>query len=51
MDHSFTRASSSLLSRDDCKPSKGYTPLRSLKVCELHYDENGKIITIDGMAD
>ena len=35
----------------DCKPSKGYTPLRSLKVCELKYDENGKIITIDGMAD
>ena len=35
----------------DCKPSKGYTPLRSLKVCELKYDENGKIITIDGMED
>jgi hypothetical protein len=32
----------------DCVPSGGRTWLRSLKVCELHYDENGKIITIDG---
>ena len=32
----------------DSVPSGGKTWLRSLKVCELQYDENGKIITIDG---
>ncbi len=32
----------------DCVPSGGRTWLRSLKVTELKYDENGKIITIDG---
>ena len=35
----------------DCKPSNGVTWLRSLKVCELEYDENGKIKTIDGKED
>ena len=33
----------------DCVPSGGKTWLRSLKVCELKYDENGDIVTIDGM--
>src|SRR5574344_62844 len=32
----------------DCVPSNGKTWLRSLKVCELQYDSNGKIITIEG---
>jgi hypothetical protein len=32
----------------DCVPSKGITWLRSLKVVELQYDADGKIITIDG---
>ncbi|KAA6347087.1 Xylosidase/arabinosidase [termite gut metagenome] len=32
----------------DCVPSGGKTWLRSLKVCELEYDENGRIQTIDG---
>jgi hypothetical protein len=32
----------------DCVPSKGVTWLRSLKVVELQYDADGKIITIDG---
>ena len=32
----------------DCVPSNGKTWLRSLKVCELEYDADGKIITIDG---
>ncbi|KAA6333810.1 Xylosidase/arabinosidase [termite gut metagenome] len=32
----------------DCIPSGGKTWLRSLKVCELEYDENGKIKTING---
>jgi hypothetical protein len=32
----------------DCVPSNGVTWLRSLKVVELQYDANGKIITIDG---
>lgn len=32
----------------DCGPSKGYTPLRSLKVCELTYDKDGLIETIEG---
>lgn len=32
----------------DCVPSKGKTWLRSLKVCELNYDDDGRIITIDG---
>lgn len=35
----------------DCKPSGDITWLRSLKVCELEYDEDGKIKTIDGLAD
>lgn len=32
----------------DCVPSGGKTWLRSLKVCELNYDAEGHIITIDG---
>ena len=32
----------------DSVPSGGRTWLRSLKVCELEYDENGKILTIEG---
>jgi hypothetical protein len=32
----------------DCVPSGGRTWLRSLKVVELEYDSNGRIITIDG---
>lgn len=32
----------------DCVPSGGKTWLRSLKVVELEYDAEGKIITIDG---
>lgn len=35
----------------DCGPSKGYTPLRSLKVCELTYDKDGNIETIEGLDD
>ncbi|MGN1218524.1 MAG: glycoside hydrolase family 43 protein [Phocaeicola sp.] len=35
----------------DCVPSEGKTWLRSLKVVELEYDENGKIITIEGSAN
>lgn len=35
----------------DCKPSDGVTWLRSLKVCELQYDKEGRIITIDGLSD
>jgi len=33
----------------DSVPSGGRTWLRSLKVCELHYDADGKIQTIEGM--
>lgn len=33
----------------DSVPSGGRTWLRSLKVAELHYDENGKIQTIEGV--
>lgn len=32
----------------DCVPSNNITWLRSMKVVELEYDENGKIITIEG---
>ncbi len=32
----------------DCVPSEGKTWLRSLKVVELEYDKDGKIITING---
>jgi hypothetical protein len=32
----------------DCVPSEGKTWLRSLKVCELQYDADGRIITIEG---
>lgn len=32
----------------DSVPSGGKTRLRSLKVCELEYDEDGRIITIEG---
>ncbi|MDR0892125.1 MAG: glycoside hydrolase family 43 protein [Mediterranea sp.] len=32
----------------DCVPSGGLTWLRSLKVCELEYDADGRIVTIDG---
>lgn len=32
----------------DCVPSNGKTWLRSLKVCELEYDKDGRIITIEG---
>ena len=35
----------------DCGPSKGYTPLRSLRVCELTFNEDGTIETIDGEGD
>lgn len=35
----------------DSVPSGGRTWLRSLKVCELHYDANGKIETIEGLDD
>lgn len=35
----------------DCFPSGGKTWLRSLKVVELEYDEEGKIQTIKGSAD
>ncbi|MCF2737784.1 glycoside hydrolase family 43 protein [Bacteroides caecigallinarum] len=35
----------------DCVPSNGKTWLRSLKVVELEYDENGKIKTIEGSED
>jgi len=35
----------------DCVPSNGKTWLRSLKVVELEYDEEGKIQTIKGSAD
>lgn len=35
----------------DCVPSGGKTWLRSLKVLELEYDEEGKIQTIKGSAD
>ncbi|MGL4519781.1 MAG: glycoside hydrolase family 43 protein [Phocaeicola sp.] len=34
----------------DCVPSGGQTWLRSLKVCELTYDAQGKIETIEGSA-
>lgn len=33
----------------DCVPSEGKTWLRSLKVCELQYDKDGKIKTIEGL--
>lgn len=33
----------------DCVPSHGKTWLRSLKVCELHYNADGTIQTIEGM--
>ena len=33
----------------DSVPSGGRTWLRSLKVCELHYDADGRIETIEGM--
>lgn len=32
----------------DCVPSGGITWLRSLKVCELEYNEDGSIMTMDG---
>ena len=32
----------------DSAPSNGKTWLRSLKVCELEYDSEGRIVTIDG---
>ena len=35
----------------DSVPSGGKSWLRSLKVCELKYDENGKIITIPGLDE
>lgn len=35
----------------DCVPSDGKTWLRSLKVVELEYDEDGKIQTVKGSAD
>lgn len=34
----------------DCVPSNDITWLRSMKVVELEYDENGNIITIEGTA-
>lgn len=33
----------------DCVPSNDKTWLRSLKVCELHYNADGTIQTIDGL--
>lgn len=38
----------SYLFHHDSVPSGGRTWLRSLKVCELNYDEQGRIITIEG---
>ena len=35
----------------ECVPSNGKTWLRSLKVVELEYDKDGKIITIEGSED
>ena len=35
----------------DCVPSDGKTWLRSLKVCELNYDDQGHIIMIDGQEN
>ena len=35
----------------DSVPSNGKTWLRSLKVCQLEYDEHGHILTIDGSAE
>lgn len=35
----------------DCKPSGGKTWLRSLKVAELEYNDDGSIKTIDGLAE
>ncbi|WP_346857986.1 glycoside hydrolase family 43 protein [uncultured Draconibacterium sp.] len=35
----------------DCVPSNGKTWLRSLKVVEMEYDAEGKIITIEGTAE
>ncbi len=35
----------------DSKPSEGKTWLRSMKVTELEYNEDGSIKTIDGMAE
>lgn len=35
----------------DCVPSEGKTWLRSMKVVELEYDEEGKIITIQGTRE
>ncbi len=35
----------------DSVPSGGRTWLRSLKVCELQYDKDGKIITIEGLDE
>ncbi|MCD8260233.1 MAG: glycoside hydrolase family 43 protein [Bacteroides sp.] len=35
----------------DCVPSNGQTWLRSLKVVELEYDENDKIVTVQGTAE
>ena len=35
----------------DCRPSGGRTWLRSLKVVELEYNQDGTIVTIDGMAE
>ena len=35
----------------DCVPSEGKTWLRSLKVCELQYDADGRIITIEGIDE
>ena len=34
----------------DCKPSGGKTWLRSMKVVELEYNEDGTIKPLDGMA-
>ena len=33
----------------DSVPSKGINRLRSLKVCELEFDENGGIVTVEGI--
>ncbi len=39
----------SYLFHHDSVPSGGRTWLRSLKVCELNYDKDGKIITVEGL--
>ena len=48
-----TRTSSrdDLLFHHDSVPSGGVNCLRSLKVCELSYNADGTIVTVDGRDD